>query len=77
MEATETLHLSKDTFYTAVAMAKKIYEKQRYQRFPHRVIEIQVASMLSLAGKMETNKINFVEAISAICGFQKEQIIEG
>ncbi len=77
MEATETLHLSKDTFYTAVAMAKKIYEKQRYQRFSHKVIEIQVASILSLAGKMETNKINFVEAISAICGFHKNQIIEG
>lgn len=52
MEAAENLHLSKDTFYTAVTLSKFIYNKEIYQRCTLKIIEIQAASILSLAAKL-------------------------
>ena len=52
MEACQNIRLSKDTFYTAVQIAKKFYNKERNQLFPHKIIEIQVAAIVSLAAKI-------------------------
>lgn len=76
MEACESMCLSKDTFYTAVQINKKFYKKERNQLFPHKLMEVQVAAILSLAAKLESNKINYPEAISAVCGLAKCDIID-
>lgn len=76
MEASQNLRLSKDTFYTAVQITKKFYSISRNQLFSHQIIEAQVAGILSLAAKLDSNKINFVEAISVVCGFKKSDVID-
>lgn len=75
MEASHNLHLWKDTFYTALTLAINFYRKERNQLHSHRTMQLQVAAMLSLAAKLESNKINFAEVISRVCALSRSDIV--
>ncbi len=42
-----------------------------------KIIEIQVASMMSLSAKFSSNKVNYPEAVGLIHGIKKMDIIDG
>jgi hypothetical protein len=56
-------------------MTKLVYGKCQNRGHVMKILEIQIAAILSLCAKMESNKVNYPEVISAVCGFDKNDII--
>ena len=78
MEAASILLISRDSFYVAISITKKIFENNFFKNCSEKVIEAYVGAILSLAAKVESGSVNYPEAISKITckRIEKESIIE-